>query len=52
QEVTASRINVKWVPTNRMPANRLTKVLPKQKFTKFIHQLGLVNITKRLKGLR
>jgi hypothetical protein len=41
QEVTASRINVKWVPTDRMPADGLTKVLPKQKFTEFVRQLGL-----------
>jgi hypothetical protein len=52
QEVTASRINVKWVPTDRMPADGLTKILPKQKFTEFIRQLGLVDITERLKGLR
>jgi hypothetical protein len=52
QEVTASRINVKWVPTDRMPADGLTKILPKQKFTEFIRQLNLVDITERLKGLR
>jgi hypothetical protein len=33
-----------------MPADGLTKILPKQKFTEFIRQLGLVDITKRLKG--
>jgi hypothetical protein len=52
QEVTASRINVKWVPTDHMPADGLTKILPKQKFTEFIRQLGLVDITERLKSLR
>jgi hypothetical protein len=51
QEVEASRINVQWVPTDRMPADGLTKILPKQKFTEFIRQLGLVDITNRLKGL-
>jgi hypothetical protein len=35
-----------------MPADGLTKVLLKQKFTEFIRQLGLVDITERLKGLR
>jgi hypothetical protein len=35
-----------------MPADGLTKVLPKQKFTEFIRQLGLVDIAERLKGLR
>ena len=34
-----------------MPANGLTKILLKQKFTEFIRQLGLVDISKRLKGL-
>ncbi|CAA9959493.1 Dimer-Tnp-hAT domain containing protein [Pyrenophora teres f. maculata] len=52
QEVTALRINVKWVPTDRMPADGLTKVLPKQKFVEFIRQLRLVDIAERLKGLR
>jgi hypothetical protein len=42
QEVTASRINVKWVPTDRMPADGLTE---------FVRQLGLIDITERLKGL-
>jgi hypothetical protein len=51
QEVTASRINVRWVPTDRMPADGLTKVLPKQKFTEFVRQPGLIDITERLKGL-
>jgi hypothetical protein len=35
-----------------MPADGLTKILLKQKFTEFIRQLGLVDITERLKGLR
>jgi hypothetical protein len=35
-----------------MPADGLTKILLKQKFTEFICQLGLVDITERLKGLR
>ena len=51
QEVAASRINVIWVPTDCMPADGLTKILPKQKFAEFVRQLGLVNITERLKGL-
>jgi hypothetical protein len=52
QEVTASRINVKWVPNDHMPADGLTKILPKQRFTEFVRQLNLVDITERLKGLR
>ena len=35
-----------------MLADGLTKVLPRQKFTKFVHQLNLVDITNRLKGLK
>jgi hypothetical protein len=35
-----------------MPADGLTKVLPKQKFTVFIRQLGLVDIIECLKDLR
>jgi hypothetical protein len=52
QEVTASRINVKWIPTDYMLADELTKILLKQKFPDFIRHLGLVDITERLKGLR
>jgi hypothetical protein len=48
----ASRINVRWVPTGRMPADGLTKILPKQKFTEFVRQLGLVDISKRLQGIK
>ena len=51
QEVAASCINVKWVTTDSMPADGLTKILPKQKFAEFVRQLGLVNISERLKGL-
>ncbi|UPX17729.1 uncharacterized protein EKO05_0008069 [Ascochyta rabiei] len=36
QEVTASRINVQWVPTDHMPAEGLTKILPKQRFAEFL----------------
>jgi hypothetical protein len=51
QEVEASRINVQWVPTDRMLADGLTKILPKQKFAEFIRQLGLMDITNRLQGV-
>jgi hypothetical protein len=52
QEVQAERLNVIWTDTNSMPADGLTKALPKQKFSAFVHQLGLVDVTYRLKGLR
>jgi hypothetical protein len=41
QEVAAGRINVR---TSQMPANGLTKILPKQQHAHFVRQLGLVNI--------
>ena len=34
-----------------MPADGLTKILPKQKFAEFVRQLGLVDITMRLRDL-
>ena len=51
QEVQAGRITVEWAPTAAMPADGLTKILPKQKFAEFIRQIGLVDITKRLKDI-
>jgi hypothetical protein len=51
QEVQAERLNVVWAPTDDMPADGLTKVLPKQKFAVFIKQLGLVDISARIQGL-
>jgi hypothetical protein len=44
QEVAASRINVQWQGTSQMPADGLTKILPKQQHAHFVRQLGLVNI--------
>jgi hypothetical protein len=35
-----------------MPADGLTKILPQHKFREFIRQLGLVDITERLKNLQ
>lgn len=49
QEVQEGRISVSWVPTTEMPADGLTKVLPKQKHEKFLKQLNLVDISDRLK---
>lgn len=31
-----------------MPADGLTKILPRQKFTEFVRQLGFVNIATRI----
>lgn len=52
QEVAAARLDVVWVPTDKMPADGLTKVLPRQKFKEFVSQLGLVDITTRLNSLK
>ena len=41
QEATEGRISVVWVPTAEMPADGLTKALPRQKHEEFITQLQL-----------
>jgi hypothetical protein len=48
QAVDRGDVNVQWISTNRMPADGLTKALPRQKHTEFTRQLGLDDITKRL----
>ena len=50
QEAEAQRLIVKWVPTNKMAADGLTKILPKVKHQEFIRQLHLINIAQRLHG--
>ena len=50
QEAEAQRLVVKWVPTDKMAADGLTKVLSKAKHQEFIRQLHLVNIAQRLQG--
>ena len=44
QEVQDKKIDVQWVPTAKMPANGLTKILPRQKHEAWIKQLNLVDI--------
>jgi hypothetical protein len=44
QEVEENRLNIEWIPTTEMPADGLTKALPKQKHQVFLQQLGLVDI--------
>jgi len=41
QEVQKGRIHIEWVPTKDMPADGLTKLLPKQEHIKFIKACGL-----------
>jgi hypothetical protein len=44
QEVDQKRILVSWVPTDQIPADVLTKVLPRLKHKSFVKQLGLNDI--------
>jgi hypothetical protein len=48
QEVEQKRIQVNWVPTDQMPADGLTKVLPRLKHESFVKQLGLEDIRSRI----
>ena len=48
QEVQEKRLLVKWIPTSQMPADGLTKALPRQKHEEFVRQLGLTNIQARI----
>ncbi|KAI1665786.1 Pol protein [Pyrenophora tritici-repentis] len=51
QAVERGEVNVQWISTAQMPADGLTKALPKQKHVNFTRQLGLEDITKRLLSL-
>jgi len=44
QEVQNNHIATKWVPTAKMPADGLTKPLPRQKHEEFIRMLQLVDL--------
>ena len=48
QEVQAGRIAVEWIRTAEMPADGLTKQLPRQKHEEFVRQLNLVDISNQL----
>jgi len=45
QEVQRQALQVGWVPTSEMIADGLTKALPRQRFERFVDQLGLVDVT-------
>jgi Reverse transcriptase (RNA-dependent DNA polymerase) len=49
QEVSRGRINVEYTESQNMIADGLTKALPAEQFHRFRGQLGLVDITERLK---
>ncbi len=43
QEVQRGIFQVKYLQTGLMPADRLTKILPRHKFSAFVKLLGLTN---------
>src|SRR5436190_15899617 len=46
EQIADNRIQIAWISASHMPADGLTKSLPKQKHQNFVQQLGLVNISK------
>ncbi|KAL3704338.1 hypothetical protein TMatcc_010029 [Talaromyces marneffei ATCC 18224] len=48
EKVKNKEINIRWVDTNSMPADGLTKPLLAEKHARFIEQLGLVDISSRI----
>jgi hypothetical protein len=46
QEISSGKITVEYVPSSEMIADGFTKVLPGNKWTGFLHQVGLVEMTK------
>ena len=52
QEVAAGRLDVIWVPTNEMLADRLTKILPRQKFQEFVRLLELTDVSSCLRTMQ
>ena len=48
QEVQEHRLQIEWIPTSEMPADGLTKALPRQKHEEFVRQLQLVDISTLL----
>jgi transposase InsO family protein len=48
EKVQNKEINVRWVDTDSMPADGLTKPLSTEKHAAFVKQLGLVNISHKI----
>ena len=44
QEVQHRHVRVCWIPTSSMPADGLTKALPRQRHEEFVRMLNLVNV--------
>jgi hypothetical protein len=51
QEVEGNRLYVHWKPTNQMPADGMTKILPRQKHAEFIQQLHLNDIRSKVREM-
>jgi hypothetical protein len=48
QEFKKGQFSVAYLPTNDMPADGLTKPLPRQRFEQFVRLLGLVDLEQRI----
>jgi hypothetical protein len=44
QEVQHRHVRICWIPTSSMPADGLTKALPRQRHEEFVRMLNLVNV--------
>lgn len=51
QEVKQHRLHVQWKPTSQMPADGMTKMLPRQKHTEFVKQLHLTDIRSNVQQM-
>lgn len=51
EKVQNKEINVRWVDTNSMPADGLTKPLSTEMHAHFVKQLGLVDILHRIRAI-
>jgi hypothetical protein len=52
QATATGQLNVEWIPTGQMPTDGLTKALGRQKHVAFLQQLGIEEISSRVKGKR
>lgn len=52
QEYREGRVNIRWLKTDQMPADGLTKALPRQKHEAFIKLVGMMDISSRLDNER
>ncbi len=46
EQVKDGRIKIEWVKTTEIPANGLTKALPRQKHENFVRQLKMSDIAR------